>query len=95
MVDLPQKTYIAHIPACVYLKNCRINKKREKSTLSASFHVIFSRIFRYAIKKSCSIFCQNFQLDVFAVFFCNKMEFWHIFGSFQRESITVDRMDIN
>ena len=24
------------------LKYCRINKKREKSTLSASFHVIFS-----------------------------------------------------
>ena len=23
------------------------------------------------------------------------MEFWHIFGSFQRGSITVGRMDIN
>ena len=77
------------------LKYCRINKKREKSTLSASFHVIFSRTFRYAGRKSCSIFRQNFQPDVFAVFFCNLMEFWHIFGSFQRGSITVGRMDIN
>ena len=38
------------------LKYCRINKKREKLTLSASFHVIFSRTFRYANRKSCSIF---------------------------------------
>ena len=52
-------------------KYCRINGKREKSTLSASFYVIFSLTFRYTGKKSCSIFWQNFQPDVFAVFFCN------------------------
>ena len=39
-----------------YRINYRINKKREKSTLSASFHVIFSRTFRYAGRKNCSIF---------------------------------------
>ena len=76
-------------------KYCRINKKREKSTLSAYFHVIFSWNFRCAGRKSCIIFWQNFQRDVFAVFFCNKMKFWHIFGSFKRGSITVGRMDIN
>ena len=53
------------------LKYCRINKKREKATLGASNHVIFSWTFQYADRKSCSIFWQNFQLDVFAVFFCN------------------------
>ena len=26
---------------CIVVKYCRINKKREKSTLSASFHVFF------------------------------------------------------
>ena len=76
-------------------KYCRINKKREKSTLSASFHVIFSWIFRYAGRKYCSIFWQSFQPDVFAVFFCNEMEFWHIFDSFQRGIITFGRMDLN
>ena len=35
------------------------------------------------------------QPGVLALFFCNYMEFWHIFGSFQRESVTVGRMDIN
>ena len=40
----------------VVLKYCRINKKRENLTFSASFHVIFSRTFRYADRKSCSIF---------------------------------------
>ena len=53
------------------LKYCRINKKREKSTLNASFHVIFFWYFRYVGRKSCSIFWQNFQPDVFAEFFCN------------------------
>ena len=53
------------------LKYCRINKKREKSTLSASIHVILSWTFRYAGRKRCSIFWQKFQPDVFAVFFCN------------------------
>ena len=76
------------------LKYCRIIKKREKSTLSVSFHVIFSWSFRYACRKSCSIFWQNFQPGDFAVF-CNYMQFWQIFGSFQRGSITVGRMDIN
>ena len=42
------------------LKYCRNNKKREKLTLSASFHVLFSRTFRYVDRKSCSIFWQNF-----------------------------------
>ena len=36
---------------CVVPKYCHINKKREKSTLSAYFHIIFSRTFRYAGKK--------------------------------------------
>ena len=34
----------------------RVHLVEEKSTLSASFHVIFSRTFRYANRKSCSIF---------------------------------------
>ena len=42
------------------LKYCRINKKREKSTLSASIQVIFYCTFRYAGRKRCSIFCQIF-----------------------------------
>ena len=77
------------------LEYCRINKKHEKSTLSTPVNVIFSWIFRYAERKSCSIFWQNFRPGVFAVFFCNEMEFWYSFGSFQRGSITVGRMDIN
>ena len=43
-------------------------KKREKSTLSASFYVIFSWPFWYADRKSCSIFGQNFQPDFLLCF---------------------------
>ena len=32
------------------------------TTLNASFHVIFSRTFRYANRKSCSIFDEIFNL---------------------------------
>ena len=41
-IDLPSTQTLAHDQRRGLLKYCRINKKREKSTLSVSFHVIFS-----------------------------------------------------
>ena len=46
----------------MYKKNCRINKKREKSTLSASFHVIFSRTFDMRVEKAAVFFDKIFNL---------------------------------
>ena len=57
------------------LKYCRINKKREKSTLSASFHVIFSRTFRYVGRKSCSIFDKIFNLMFLLCFSVIRWDF--------------------
>ena len=45
------------------------------------------------IVKAAVFFDKIFNL-VFLLCF-SGMEFWRIFGSFQRGSITVDRMDIN
>ena len=77
------------------LKYCHINKKREKSNLSASIHVIFSWTFRYAGRKSCSIFVKFFNLVFLLCFSVIRWNFGIFFGSFQRVSITVGRMDIN
>ena len=47
------------------------------------------------VEKAAVFFDKIFNLVFFSVFFCNQMGFWHIFGPFQRGSITVGRMDIN
>ena len=74
------------------LKYCRINKKREKSTLNAPFHVSFSRTFRYADRKSCSIFDKSFNLMFLLFFSVVKWNFGiFLFCFFQRGSITVGR----
>ena len=45
MMSLSDDKQADFILVCLTLKYCGIDKKREKLTLSASFHVIFSRTF--------------------------------------------------
>ena len=47
------------------------------------------------VEKVAVFFDKIFNLVFLLCFFCNQMDFWHIFGTFQRKSITVGRMDIN
>ena len=47
------------------------------------------------VEKAAVFFDKIINLMFLLSFFCNLMEFWHIFGSFERGSITVGRMDIN
>ena len=50
------------------LKYCRINKKREKSTLSASFHVISLELFDMRIEKAAVFFDKIFKLMILLCF---------------------------
>ena len=53
----------------LHVKYCRINK-REKSTLSASVHVIFFELFYMRVEKA-SVFDKIFNLVFLLCFFCN------------------------
>ena len=50
------------------LKYCRINKKREKSTLSASVHVIFLQLFDMRVEKAI-VFLTTFSTWCFCCVF--------------------------
>ena len=67
--------------------------KIDKKPVTSIYTSLFSlEIFDMQVEKAAVFFDSVFNLDVFAVFFCNLMEFWLIFGSFQRGTQFINNL---
>ena len=77
------------------LKYFHINKKREKSTLSAFFTLLSLELFYIWVEKAAVLFDNIFNLMFLLCFSIIRWNFGIFLLFCQRGSVTVGRMDIN